>query len=255
KLYYTTYIKYKRYIFTHAKLRTMIMAITIQKIHAIADQLQEQGIKPTLAEVRKALGGGSFTTISEAMKSWRQDNQEEEQLRQVELPGGITERLQALGADMWQTAIDIANDRLVKEHEALESIKAKAQAETDEAQEAAKMLESEQADLLVQLDEVTATAEAAAISAAQVTAERDMLTQTLSDTQHALELEQAKTDAAQAQFAELRHTLDQQSKELNANLSKVATLEATANSDKAEIVRLQTELTATKDELKTVTTE
>ena len=49
---------------------------------------------------------------------------------------------------MWQTAIDIANDRLVKEREALESIKAKAQAETDEAQEAVKTLESEQADLL-----------------------------------------------------------------------------------------------------------
>ena len=33
------------------------MAITTQQIHAIADQLHEQGIKPTLAEVRKALGG------------------------------------------------------------------------------------------------------------------------------------------------------------------------------------------------------
>ncbi len=231
------------------------MAITIQQIHATADQLQEQGIKPTLAEVRKALGGGSFTTISEAMKSWRQDNQEEEQLRQVELPSGIAERLQALGADMWQTAIDIANDRLVKEREALESIKTKAQAETDEAQEAVKTLESEQADLLQQLDEVTATAEAVAISAAQVTTDRDTLSQTLSDIQHQLELERAKTAAAQVQLAELRSSFDQQAKELNVNLSKVATLEATASSDKAEIARLQTELTVTKGELKTVTTE
>lgn len=55
------------------------------------------------------------------------------------------------GADVWQTAVDIANDRLVKDREALESIKAKAQAETDEAQEAVKTLEGEQADLLVQL--------------------------------------------------------------------------------------------------------
>ena len=231
------------------------MALTIQQVHNTADQLQGQGIKPTLAEVRKALGGGSFTTISEAMKSWRHDNQEEAQLRQVELPSGITERLQTLGADMWQTAVDIANDRLVKDREALESIKAKAQAETDEAQEAVKTLESEQADLLGQLDEVTATAEAAAITAAQVTAERDTLLQTLSDTQHALELEQAKTDAAQAQLAELRSSFDQQAKELNVNLSKVATLEATAHSDKAEISRLQIELTVTKDELKKVTTE
>ena len=231
------------------------MAITTQQIHAIADQLHEQGIKPTLAEVRKALGGGSFTTISEAMKSWRQDNQQEEQLRQVELPSGIAERLQTLGADMWQTAIDIANDRLVKEREALESIKAKSQAETDEAQEAVKTLESEQTDLLGQLDEVAATAEATAITAAQVTFERDTLTQTLSDAQHQLELERAKTAAAQAQLTDLRRSFDQQSKDLSANISKVATLEATANSDKAEIARLQAELTATKDELKTVTTE
>ena len=231
------------------------MALTIQQVHNTADQLQGQGIKPTLAEVRKALGGGSFTTISEAMKSWRQDNQEEAQLRQVELPSGITERLQTLGADMWQTAVDIANDRLVKDREALESIKAKAQAETDEAQEAVKTLESEQADLLVQLDEVTATAEAAAITAAQVTAERDVLTQTLSDTQHQLELERAKTDSAQGQLSDLRNSFDQQAKELNLNISRVATLEANAASDKAEVARLSAELEAAKTELKAVTTE
>jgi len=231
------------------------MAITTQQIHSIADQLHEQGIKPTLAEVRKALGGGSFTTISEAMKSWRQDNQEEEQLRQVELPSGITERLQALGADMWQTAIDIANDRLVKEREALESIKAKAQAETDEAQEAVKTLEGEQADLLVQLDEVTATAETKAKAAEQATAERDRFKQILADTQHQLELERAKTDAAQAQLVDLRISFDQQAKELNTNISRVATLEATAESDKAEVARLSAELEAAKTELKAVTTE
>ena len=59
------------------------MAITLEQIHATASQLHEQGIKPTLAEVRKALGGGSFTTISEAMKSWRQVHQDEQQLQQV----------------------------------------------------------------------------------------------------------------------------------------------------------------------------
>ncbi|MGO2339814.1 DNA-binding protein [Psychrobacter sp. AOP31-E1-50] len=231
------------------------MALTIQQVHNTADQLQGQGIKPTLAEVRKALGGGSFTTISEAMKSWRQDNQQEEQLRQVELPSGITERLQTLGADMWQTAIDIANDRLVKDREALESIKAKSQAETDEAQEAVKTLEGEQADLLGQLDEITATAETASKQAREATSERDTFKQTLADTQHQLELERAKTDAAQAQLVDLRISFDQQAKELNTNISRVATLEATAESDKAEVARLSAELEAAKTELKAVTTE
>jgi len=232
----------------------MTVALTIQQVHNTADQLQEQGIKPTLAEVRKALGGGSFTTISEAMKSWRQDNKEE-QLRQVELPSGITERLQTLGADVWQTAVDIANDRLVKDREALESIKAKAQAETDEAQEAVKTLEGEQADLLVQLDEVTATAETKAKAAEQATAERDRFKQILADTQHQLELERAKTDSAQGQLADLRSSFDQQSKELSANISRVATLEANAASDEVEVSHLSAELEAAKTELKAVTIE
>ena len=58
------------------------MALTTQDIHAAADRLQEQGIKPTLAEVRKALGGGSFTTISDAMQSWKREQQEEQELQQ-----------------------------------------------------------------------------------------------------------------------------------------------------------------------------
>ena len=231
------------------------MALTIQQVHNTADQLQEQGIKPTLAEVRKALGGGSFTTISDAMQSWKREQKEEQELQQVELPSSVAERLQTLGADMWQTAIDIANDRLVKEREALEIIKTKAQAETAEAKEAVKTLEGEQADLLGQFNEVKATAEAAAITAAQVTAERDKLIQTLSDTQHQLELERAKTDAAQTRLSDMRSSFDQQAKELNANISKVATLEANAASDEAEVARLSAELEAAKTELKAVTIE
>lgn len=231
------------------------MAINIQQIHAIADQLQDQGIKPTLAEVRKALGGGSFTTISEAMKSWRQDNREEEQLRQVDLPSGINERLQSLGADVWQTAINMANDRLVKEREALDAIKVKAQAETDEAQEAVKTLESEQSDLLGQLDEVTATAESAATKLEKAEAERDTFKKTLDATQHQLELERIKADTAQTQLAEVRSALDKASADLAANLSKVTKLETIADSNKAEIERLKSDISDTKTELKTVTSE
>ena len=43
------------------------MAVTREQIFAVADELDAAGQKPTLAAVRKALGGGSFTTISEAM--------------------------------------------------------------------------------------------------------------------------------------------------------------------------------------------
>lgn len=233
------------------------MALTTQDIHASADALAEQGIKPTLAEVRKALGGGSFTTISEAMKSWRQDNQEEEQLKQVELPNGITERLQSLGADMWQTAINIANERLTAEREALAIAQTKAQAETDEAQEAVKMLESEQVELLEQLDFQQAQAEQATTDAvvsrtaletatAQHRTDIDAIKQQLSDTQHKLELEQERSSAAQQTVNELRSKLDEVGAQLMQARESVATANAQSKNQTAEIERLKSELSDSK---------
>ena len=47
------------------------MALTVAQIHQAADEIDAEGQRPTLAAVRKRLGSGSFTTISEAMASWR----------------------------------------------------------------------------------------------------------------------------------------------------------------------------------------
>jgi hypothetical protein len=41
------------------------------QIFGAADTLDAAGHHPALAAVRKALGGGSFTTISEAMNEWK----------------------------------------------------------------------------------------------------------------------------------------------------------------------------------------
>lgn len=224
------------------------MALTTQQIHETADFLQEKGVYPTLSEVRKALGGGSFTTISDAMKSWRQDHKEEQELKQVELPSGINERLQTLGADIWQTAIDIAHDRLAKERGVLEVIKAKAQQEVDQYADSVKTLELEQADLLKQLDEVTVTAERA-------TAELDALTKSLNETKHQLELERNKADSAQTQLVEVRSKLDKIQTELTESLSHAAKLEAQAENSRAELERLIAEAKITKAELKEITAD
>ena len=47
------------------------MALTKQDIWRCADELDAEGIRPTLAAVRKKLGSGSFTTISDAMAEWK----------------------------------------------------------------------------------------------------------------------------------------------------------------------------------------
>lgn len=116
---------------------------TITDIHAIADRLAKAGQRPTLAAVRKELGGGSFTTISEAMKSWHEAQQEEHALGEVQVPETISERLGQLQAALWQAAVNEAERRLAAERDDLAQARDAADAAVAEAQEAVETLEAE----------------------------------------------------------------------------------------------------------------
>ena len=132
------------------------MAITTEQIHQTADKLAEQGIKPTQTNVREALGGGSFTTIAEALRTWRQEQETVTQLQAVVIPQDITDRTQTLTAQIWETAQQLANERLAKEREALAHKEALLIGENDEMQKVVATLESEQGELLAQLDQLNA---------------------------------------------------------------------------------------------------
>lgn len=242
-------IKYKK--------RITEMAITTQDIHAAADKLAGNGVKPTLAEVRAALGGGSFTTISESMKTWRQEQQADQQLQQVDLPNAINERLQALGAEMWQSANSLANERLAAERDALAVAQAAAAQELDEHKESIKTLEHEQAELLEQLDLVQSKAQQATDDAtqsksaldtatAQHNADIDAFKQQLNKTEHKLELEQQKLSTAQQATDDLRAKLDETSAELMQSHERIATADAQSTAQQAEIERLKSELADAK---------
>ncbi|MDN6337284.1 MAG: DNA-binding protein, partial [Halomonas sp.] len=119
------------------------MALTPEKIHATADQIAEAGERPTLARVRKALGGGSFSTISEAMQSWRAEQAQEHALAEVEVPEPINERVEQLKAAAWEAAVAEAERRLSAERAALDEAQAQAIGEVEEAREAVQTLETE----------------------------------------------------------------------------------------------------------------
>lgn len=233
------------------------MAITTQDIHAAADKLAEQDIKPTLAKVRDALGGGSFTTISDAMTTWRQEQQADQQLQQVDLPSSINERLQALGAEMWQSANSLANERLAAERDALAVAQAAAAQELDEHKESIKTLELEQAELLEQLDLEQSKAQQAAANAthskaaldtatAQHSADLDAIKQQLNDTQHKLELEQQRSATAQQTADDLRAKFDETSAQLTQSRERIATANAQSTAQQAEIERLKADLADVK---------
>jgi chromosome segregation ATPase len=128
------------------------MAITTEQIHATADQLASEGIKPTQTNVREKLGGGSFTTIAEALRLWRAEQDQTAQLQAVVIPNDITDKTNLLIAQVWETAQNLANDRLLKEREALEHKEALINAEIDESNKIIETLENEQAELTTQLD-------------------------------------------------------------------------------------------------------
>ena len=131
------------------------MAITVEQIHATADQLAGQGIKPTQTAVREALGGGSFTTIAEALRTWRAEQDTTAQLQAVVIPQDITDRTQTLTAMIWETAQALASERLSKEREALEHKEALMNADLEDMQKVVATLEQEQGELTAQLDSLT----------------------------------------------------------------------------------------------------
>jgi chromosome segregation ATPase len=119
------------------------MAINKEQIFAVADELDAAGQSPTLAAVRKAVGGGSFTTISEAMTEWKARKAAKETPLREPAPAVLSERLTAFGTELWAAALELANARLVSEREALETARVQLQAEKTEAAELADQVAAE----------------------------------------------------------------------------------------------------------------
>ena len=123
-----------------------------QEIWAAADALVKAGERPTLAAVRKAVGGGSFTTISEAMGAWRARQAIAEPVREP-APVAVSQQAAVLAAELWAQALAIAHERLQADREALEAARVEMARERAEAVELADLLAGE-------LDQVRAELEA-----------------------------------------------------------------------------------------------
>jgi len=119
------------------------MAITKEQIFAAADQLDSIGQSPTLNNIRKALGGGSFTTISDAMSEWKGRKQAKESPLREPAPQALAERITELGMDIWAVALDLANGRLAAEREALDVVRGQLETEKQEAAELADQVTAE----------------------------------------------------------------------------------------------------------------
>ena len=125
------------------------------EIWAAAQALADAGERPTLAAVRKGVGGGSFTTISEAMAEWRAQ-QEQPKATIDPAPERIGNQAAELAASLWAQASALAHEKLQTERAALEAARETLEQERAEAVELADVLSSE-------LDTVRADLEAALV--------------------------------------------------------------------------------------------
>ena len=119
------------------------MAITRDQIFAVADEIDAAGQNATLAAVRKALGGGSFTTISDGMTEWKGRKAAKATSLREPAPSAVAERLAELGSEIWTSALELANGRLVTEREALEAARLHLEADKAEAAELADQVTAE----------------------------------------------------------------------------------------------------------------
>lgn len=132
------------------------MALTREDIWAVADRLDAEGKAPTLAAVRRALGSGSFTTISEAMREWHQRRKEKTDKAQEAgpVPPDLDETVRRFAQGVWAKATEIAKAEVLK----LKDEYSQAQKEWDrERQE----LEAVAEDLSTALEECQAKADEA----------------------------------------------------------------------------------------------
>lgn len=247
-----------KYILHNTTLRCK-MALTMEQIHAAADKIANDGVKPTLAKVRTALGGGSFTTINDAMQSWKLAQQQEQELQQVELPIEVSERLHALGAQIWDAANDIANSRLIAEREALATIKAEALAETEEAREAVKTLELEQNDLIAALETSAKDNDQLSNDLKNVEIEYDNFKK--SEAEAAIEYigkfshEKQRAETAEKDVDNLHGKLEQSRQVQSKSIEELATVREQKKSQEVDIQRLTVERDSSIERLNTVLAE
>ncbi|MES2354890.1 MAG: DNA-binding protein [Pseudomonadota bacterium] len=141
------------------------MAITKDQIFAVADELDRNGQNPTLASVRKIVGGGSFTTISEAMNEWRARKRDISEPVRQPTPQALGDSLQHFGTQLWAAALELANGRLKAEREALEASRVQLEAEKKEAADLADQMTAE-LEVSQQLVTTLTAEKAAALAAA-----------------------------------------------------------------------------------------
>ncbi len=222
------------------------MAITKDQIFQVADQLTVAGESVTLAAVRKLLGGGSYTTINEALKEWKAKQHTTNTPIREPAPAAVATRIEELGADIWAVALELANARLTSEREALEATRQQLETAQQEATELADQLSAELETLQAQHRQTAEALQAASTTIDTLQQENATLSRQLATTEARAEETTKRADdlKAELQHAHAANTGQRQrhTHEVQALQATLTSTSETLKTQTAEAVRLQAQL-------------
>jgi colicin import membrane protein len=148
----------------------MSRGITREQVFEAAQALTERGESVTIANVRRELGDtGSFSTIHEALRAWRDQHRPEQ-------PPAISEALDAVGLALrkvWGAAWGAAQSALSSERESLEAERGRLELEREELLAEIARLEEELEAARSEAPSASRTAAATAARVAKAKAARE----------------------------------------------------------------------------------
>ncbi len=198
-----------------------------------------------MAAVRKVLGSGSFTTISEAMQEWKskQHAQTAAPIREA-APASVGERLTTFGAEIWSIALEMANARLQSEREALEQARQEMEATQQEAVDLADQLTEE-------LEQAQATIKQQAQDIAKAEAEAIAKATALEAERTEREKAERRAETSTAALAETHEQIKALNVQINELKAENKDLSKNLSDSYKEAVGLKSELDITVERLTT----
>ncbi len=246
--------------------------VTDEIVFEIAEQLTAKGEKVTNRAVWSAIGGGSMTTISQALRRWKeqQDLQVNQPIERTPLPVALVDVVHHAAAQLWEAAQAETKAELEQLAQATNARIAEAHSERDEAlaelQATAEELEQTKAERDTAHAEIDSKAQQLDTRAAELTTlKTELNAQTVATTQAnhradtaeaaRLELvarveqltslllgEQTARQHAETDANALRSVVSKQSAELEASQHHAADLEAQTRATLSELKAIRTEL-------------
>jgi len=222
--------------------------VTDTMVFEVADQLTAAGERVTNRAIWTAIGGGSMTTISQALRRWKESQvlQVAQPIERAPLPASIIDVLHAAAAQLWDAALNETKSELDQLAQATNARVAEAQNERDdtlaELQTTAEELEQVKAERDAGLAEIASRDEKLAANTtelARLQAELNAQFLATSEAAH-------RAETAEAARAELQARVEQITGLLSSEQAARRQAETDANALRADTSKLTAVLEASE---------